>query len=93
MVSCGASFGNSKMVAEGLSSMIQNAETNGDLEGVKVCRGTPTVSDLLFTDDSLILMYTDKRNADCLKNILHRYRQSSGQMLSANKSSIFFFDN
>ena len=48
------------------------------------------VSHLLFADDSLILMNADKKNADCLRNLLDRYCQSSGQMLSVNKSSIFF---
>jgi len=51
------------------------------------------VSHLLFADDSLILMNADKKNADCLRNLLDRYCQSSGQMLSVNKSSIFFSEN
>ena len=32
-------------------------------------------------------MHADKRNADCLKDILDRYCQSSGRMLSAHKLS------
>jgi hypothetical protein len=65
------------IVAEGLSCMIRGAEERGDLEGVKVCRDAPTVSHLLFADDSLILMQADKKNADCLANILTRYCASS----------------
>lgn len=38
-------------------------------------------------------MRADKQNAGCLKNILDTYCRSSGQMLSVNKSSIFFSGN
>ena len=81
------------MVAEGLSSLIQQAEEREELEGIKVCREAHMMSYLLFADDSLILMHPDKSNADCLKGILDMYFQSSGQMLSAAKSSIFFSGN
>ena len=69
------------IVAEGLSSLIQQAEERGELEGIKVCREAPMVSHLLFADDSLILMHADKSNADCLIGILDMYCQGSGQML------------
>lgn len=81
------------MVAEGLSCLIQKAEERGELEGIKICRGAPTVSHLLFADDYLILMHADKRNADCLRRVLDRYCESSGQRLSEHKSSIFFSEN
>jgi hypothetical protein len=68
-------------------------EENGELEGIKVCRDAPMVSHLLFADDSLILMHADKKNADCLRNLLDRYCQNSSQLLSASKSSIFFSGN
>ena len=73
--------------------MIRGAEERGDLEGVKVCRDAPTVSHLLFADDSLILIQADKKNADCLANILSRYSASSGQKVSEAKSRIFFSSN
>ena len=81
------------IVAEGLSCMIRGAEERGDLEGVKVCRDAPMVSHLLFADDSLILIQADKKNADCLANILSRYSASSGQKVSEAKSRIFFSSN
>ena len=70
--------------------MIKRAEERGDLEGVKVgSREAPTISRLLFADDSLIQMHADKKNADCLTNILHRYCANLGQKLSEAKSSIY----
>lgn len=68
------------MIVEGLSCLIQRAEERGDLEGIKVCRGAPSVSHLLFADDSLILMHADKRNADCLKEVLDRYWKIQGSV-------------
>ena len=76
-------------VAEGLSSMLKGAENRGELQGVQVCRDAPSVSHLLFADDSLILMQADRNNAEALKSLLDRYCSSSGQKISDAKSSIF----
>jgi len=81
------------LVAEGLSCMIKGAEERGDLEGVRVCREAPVISHLLFTDDSLILMHVDRKNANCLTDILNRYCADSGQKISEAKSSIYFSSN
>ena len=58
--------------------------------GVKVCRDAPAVTNLLFVDDSLILMKANAANALCLKSILDLYCSASGQLVSVQKSSIFF---
>jgi len=70
--------------------MLHGAESRGELEGVRVCRGAPVISHLFFADDSLILMHADRRNATNLKNVLDTYYAVSGQKLSHDKSSIFF---
>lgn len=62
--------------------MIKGAEERGELQGVKVCRGAPMVSHLLFADDSLILMQANRTNAETLKLILDRYCGASGQKIS-----------
>lgn len=36
---------------EGLSSLSKHAESRGDIHGVCICIGAPTVSHLLFTND------------------------------------------
>jgi hypothetical protein len=61
--------------------------------GIKVCRDAPSVSHLLFADDSLILMKANDANAKCLKDILDIYCASSGQLVSVGKSSVYFSPN
>lgn len=40
--------------AEGLSSLIKDTEKHGYLHGIKICRGAPVVSHLLFANDSFL---------------------------------------
>jgi hypothetical protein len=68
-------------------------EEIGDIEGIKVCRNAPSVSHLLFVDDSLILLKADLNNAISLQQVLDSYCASSEQLVSVGKSSIFFSPN
>ena len=81
------------LCAEGLSSLLQYEEEAGGIEGIRVCRNAPSVSHLLFADDSLILMKADTLNAASLQHVLETYCQSSGKMVSFAKSSVFFSPN
>jgi hypothetical protein len=72
--------------------MLNHAENLGSLIGVKVCHES-MVSHLLFADDSLILIEADEENARTLKPILDLYCESSGQLVSAAKCSVFFIPN
>ena len=58
-----------------------------------MCRNAPSVSHLLFADDSLILMKADMTNATSLQQVLDTYYINSGQLVSLAKSSIFFSPN
>ncbi|CAL9002137.1 unnamed protein product [Prunus brigantina] len=44
------------MCTEGFSSLLRGAERRGDLIGVQVARGAPSVTHLLFADDSILFM-------------------------------------
>lgn len=79
--------------AEGFSVLLNAAEANGDLEGVKVCPEAPSVTHMLFADDSLLLLKADERSATHLRNILAMYEECSGQMINMEKSSIMFSKN
>jgi hypothetical protein len=69
------------------------AEEVGGMEGIKVCRNAPSVSHILFADDSLILLNADLNNAASLQQVLDEYCANSGHMISVAKSSIFFGPN
>jgi hypothetical protein len=81
------------LCAEGLSSLLLYEEEVGGIDGVRVCRNAPSVSHLLFADDSLILIKADMSNATSLQQVLDTYCANSGQLVSVAKSSIFFSPN
>jgi hypothetical protein len=61
------------LCTEGLTALLAKAEAQEELVGVKVCRDAPAISNLLFANESLILMQADEANAGCLKRILDEY--------------------
>jgi len=79
--------------AEGLSAMLQKAEQDGKIEGIKICRGAPKVNHLFFADDSLILMRARASDALELRRILDVYEKASGQVINKEKSSMMFSPN
>jgi hypothetical protein len=79
--------------AEGLSAMLQKAERDRKIIGIKVCRTAPSVNHLFFADDSLILMHARREVAAELRRILEVYERVSGQVINKDKSSILFSPN
>jgi hypothetical protein len=53
--------------AEGLSSLINQAENRGDIHGVKICRNAPIISHLLFADDCFLLFRATENEAMIIK--------------------------
>ena len=64
--------------AKGFSAMLHEAESNGRLKGIKICNNAPSVSHLLFADDSLLLIEAEERNARKVQRILDVYEKCSG---------------
>lgn len=70
-----------------IDSTAITCRANGRPYGGQRCRDAPTVTNLLFVDDSLILMKANVQNAACLKSILDLYCVASRQLVSVDKSS------
>ena len=81
------------MCTGALISNIKKAEREKLLTGMKVARGCPLISHLLFTDDSLFFCKAQKEECQTILRILKEYEAVSGQLINFQKSSIQFGHN
>jgi len=81
------------LCAEGFSALLRKAETIGEIGGVKICQGAPSISHPLFADDSLILVRANGEDATKLQSILDLYAECLGQVINKEKSAIMFSKN
>ena len=64
--------------AEGLSSLIREAERRNEIRGAMICTGAPIISHLLFADDCFLFFKACESEAIVMKNILATYEAASG---------------
>jgi len=81
------------LCAETFSALLKEGECDGSLAGVKICHSVPSISHLLFVDDSLILIRATEGDSRQLQTILQLYEQCSGQMINKVKSAVLFSMN
>jgi len=79
--------------AEGLSSLLNSAEEQGSIHGVSICENAPSITHLLFVDDSLLLLKVNQGNANLLKYVLQLYEECSGKIINKEKSFVLFSQN
>lgn len=77
------------LVAEGLSHAIKSCS----LQGLFVSRQGPSISHLLFANDSILFSQASIAQAEIIKAILHEYSAASGQSINLSKSAICFKPN
>lgn len=77
----------------GLSFLLRKLERSGELHGINVCRGAPTLLHLLFVDDCFLFCRTDEKEHIALKSILDSYGENFGQAINCKKSKFFFSYN
>ncbi|KAE8661043.1 hypothetical protein F3Y22_tig00116939pilonHSYRG00032 [Hibiscus syriacus] len=79
--------------SEGLSSLLRQAMVSGNFKGARTNRRAPTISHLLFANDSLIFGEALARSATQVKDNFRIYGMSSGQEINLDKSGLFFGSN
>lgn len=65
------------------------------IQGIKICRNTPSITRLLFADQyhNLIFLNVELNNFQNFKSILEVYEKASGKKIIFKKSSILFSPN
>ncbi|XP_048596422.1 uncharacterized protein LOC125578148 [Brassica napus] len=78
------------LCTEALIANIKKAERENQLTGMKVARACPSISHLLFADDSLFFCKAQEAECHTILRILQDYAAVSGQLINFQKSSIQF---
>jgi hypothetical protein len=61
-------------VADGLSKFISKKVESQSLQELHICRGAPSISHLLFADDTLLFFKASVEQANIVREILDVYR-------------------
>ena len=78
---------------EMLIRMLQLAEQKGQITGLRVARGAPPITHLLFADDSMFYCQEKDEELNQIIRIVEEYSLASGQRVNYQKSSITFGKN
>lgn len=78
------------LCTEALVSILNHAESQGRLHGIKLTEKSPAVHHLLFADDSLLMCRADLLESEEILKCLVNYGLASGQVINTSKSSIIF---
>lgn len=78
------------LAAAALTLLVNRAENNGPLEGLRVNERNK-VAILQYADDTIFLLPDNQNYARNLKFILSLFEQLSGLKINFNKSDVFFW--
>lgn len=72
---------------------MQENKCNKQVQRLKMCRGALMVSHLMFVDDSVFICKVDVATNRKFKQIMHKYWQTSGQLINIEKMVMIFSNN
>ena len=81
------------LCAKGFTTLLDQAESEGRIKGVSICRGAHKVTNLMFVDDSLLFCQATQVEVETIAQILQTYEKASGQSINLEKSSAYFSSN
>lgn len=79
--------------SEVLARLLMKEELDGNLHGIKVARNSPTISNLMYADDLLVMSRVGQSEAKAFQKCFEVYCGWSGQTPNLEKSNIIFFKN
>ena len=81
------------LCAEGLSTLLRDAEKRNLIHGIKIARRVNPISHLFFADDSLLFIRANEDEVDNVLSVLSTYEAASGQKLNMEKSEMSYSRN
>jgi hypothetical protein len=76
--------------ADVLSGLIEKAQQEKLIHGVKIVSAAPEITHLFFADDNLLFCRANTMEIDNLNNIISTYQNASGQLVNMAKSEMMF---
>ncbi|KAL8156575.1 hypothetical protein AgCh_001610 [Apium graveolens] len=81
------------LCVEGLSFLLTKVVENGKIHGCQSNAHAPSVTHLLFADDSFLFFKASSEELNEVVSVLQKYEEQSGQAINFLKSGIFFSSN
>jgi hypothetical protein len=78
------------MCQEILARLIDRDQAAGSISGVKMGRGGPNFTNVMFADDIMLFSKASNRDVNALNNCLVKYCTWSGQLINRSKFGIHF---
>ena len=78
------------LCTEGLHGLITQSALRGDIHGFSLSKKSPSLTHLLFADDSLLFCKSNVEECQNFLEVLHIYERRSGQQINKAKTTIFF---
>ncbi|XP_042958008.1 uncharacterized protein LOC122293496 [Carya illinoinensis] len=81
------------LCTEGLILLLDQANSHNQVEGIRVCRGTPKLNHLLFADDVVLFSRVNMQTCLNLQHQLDIYEKAFSQKVNREKTSMAFSQN